>query len=129
MTRIAAICSFGKHIANNYLLTFTYHCLMKAPKFLGHCKMSLVQSPRCVLSKSVLTNFAKLTGKHVNPETLLKRRLWHRCFRGSEFSSYKIELLKTFCRNSSFELLTRLWNIHFELLTQKLNFIFPLSSY
>ena len=42
--------------------------------------------------KSVLKNFAKFTGKHVRlslffnkvasllPATLLKKRLWHRCF-------------------------------------------------
>ena len=28
----------------------------------------------------VLRNFAKLTGKHLWPATLFKKRLWHRCF-------------------------------------------------
>ena len=35
-------------------------------------------------AKSVLRNFTKFTGKHLylhlRPATLLKRRLWHRCF-------------------------------------------------
>ena len=47
---------------------------------------------RCSLRKGVLRNFAKFTGKHLcqsllfskvaglRPATLLKKRLWHRCF-------------------------------------------------
>ena len=37
---------------------------------------------RWSVKKGVLTNFAKLTGKHLcqRPATLLKKRLWHRCF-------------------------------------------------
>ena len=47
---------------------------------------------RCFLKKSVLKNFLKFTGKHLcqspffkkvvglRPVTLLKKRLWHRCF-------------------------------------------------
>ena len=47
---------------------------------------------RCSMKKTVLTNFAKFTGKHLRqslfcnevarlrPATLLKKRLWHRCF-------------------------------------------------
>ena len=49
-------------------------------------------SPEVFYKKGVLRNFAKLTGKHLcqglffnkvaglRPATLLKRRLWHRCF-------------------------------------------------
>ena len=48
--------------------------------------------PRCSVKKGVLRNFAKSTGKHLRqsfffnkvaslrPATLLKKRLWHRCF-------------------------------------------------
>ena len=45
--------------------------------------------PEVFYEKGVVRNFAKLTGKHlcqslflntVQPATLLKRRLWHRCF-------------------------------------------------
>ena len=48
--------------------------------------------PEVFYRKGVLRNFSKLTGKHlfqslffnkvagVRPETLLKKRLWHRCF-------------------------------------------------
>ena len=41
-----------------------------------------MESPRGVLQKGVLRNFAKFTGKHLclRPATLLKMRLWHRCF-------------------------------------------------
>ena len=47
---------------------------------------------RCSVRKDVLKNFAKFTGKHLcqslffnrvaglRPATLLKKRLWHRCF-------------------------------------------------
>ena len=47
---------------------------------------------RCSVTKDVLRNFAKLTGKHIcqsiflmklqasRPATLSKKRLWHRCF-------------------------------------------------
>ena len=47
---------------------------------------------RCSVKKCVLRNFAKFTGKHLcqrlffnkvaglRPTTLLKKRLWHRCF-------------------------------------------------
>ena len=46
----------------------------------------------CTVKKGVLRNFAKFTGKHLcqslflnkvaglTPATLLKKRLWHRCF-------------------------------------------------
>ena len=47
---------------------------------------------RCSVKKGVFRNFAKFTGKHLcqvlpfnkvaspEPETLLKKRIWHRCF-------------------------------------------------
>ena len=50
------------------------------------------QSSRGILQKGVLRNFTKLTGKHLcqsfffnkvpglRPATLLKRRIWYRCF-------------------------------------------------
>ena len=39
------------------------------------------QSPRGVPWNSVLRDFTKLTGKYLGlPATLLKNRLWHRCF-------------------------------------------------
>ena len=47
---------------------------------------------KCSMKKGVLRNFTKFTGKHLcqslffnnvaglRPATLLKKRLWHRCF-------------------------------------------------
>ena len=39
---------------------------------------------RCSVKKSDLENFSKFTGKHLcqglRPATLLKKRLWHKCF-------------------------------------------------
>ena len=34
----------------------------------------------CSVRKGALRNFPKFAGKHLRPATLLKRRLWHRCF-------------------------------------------------
>ena len=40
------------------------------------------QSPKGVPRNSVLRNFTKFTGKYLDlSTTLLKKRLWHRCFR------------------------------------------------
>ena len=36
--------------------------------------------PEVFCEKGVLRNFAKFTGKHAAPATLLKKRLCHRCF-------------------------------------------------
>ena len=55
------------------------------------CKMSFERNsrPEVFCKESVLGNFAKFSGKHpcqslfvnkVRPATLLKKRLWHRCF-------------------------------------------------
>ena len=35
---------------------------------------------RCSVTKVVLRNFAKFTGKQLSPATLLKKKLWHRHF-------------------------------------------------
>ena len=35
---------------------------------------------RCSVKKDVLRNFAKLSGKHLRPATLLKKRPCHKCF-------------------------------------------------
>ena len=54
--------------------------------------MSEATTGRCSILKRVLKNFAKFKGKHLcqslffaqvaglSPATLLKKRLWHRCF-------------------------------------------------
>ena len=36
--------------------------------------------PEVSCKKGVLRNFTKFTGKRLRPATLLKKRLWHRCF-------------------------------------------------
>ena len=63
----------------------------------------------CSLKNGVLRNFAKFTGKHLcqslffnkvadlRPETLLKKRLWHRCF-SVKIAKY---LRVTFLQNTS----------------------------
>ena len=54
--------------------------------------MSRSSHQRCSMKKGVLKNFTKFTGKHLcqslffnkvaglRPTTLLKKRLWHKCF-------------------------------------------------
>ena len=55
------------------------------------CKKLKSSHRRCSVRKGVLRNFSKFTGKHLcqslflikiglRPATLLKKRLWHRCF-------------------------------------------------
>ena len=70
---------------------------------------------RCSLRKGVLRNFAKFTGKHLRqslffnkvaglgPATLLKRRLWHRCF-AVNFAKF---LRTPFSQNASGRLLLK----------------------
>ena len=60
--------------------------------FLMRMKWFRSSHQRCSIKKSVLRNFVKFTGKHLcqslffdkvaglRPATLLKKRLWHRCF-------------------------------------------------
>ena len=67
----------------------------------------------CSIIKGVLRNFVKFTGKHLcqslffnkvaglNPATLLKKRLWHRCF-PVNFAKF---LRTPFLQNSSGRLL------------------------
>ena len=74
---------------------------------------------RFSIRKGVLRNFAKFTGKHqcqslffnklagLRPATLLKRRLWHRCF-PMNFSKF---LTTPFLQNTSERLLLSKQNI------------------
>ena len=64
----------------------------RSTEFLIHVYKIQKQPPEVVYKKCVLENFAKFTGKHLcqsvffnkvaclRPATLLKKRLWHRCF-------------------------------------------------
>ena len=90
-----------------------------------------------ICEKGVLRNFEKFTGKHLcqslffnkaaglRPATLLKKRLWHRCFLVN-FSKF----LKTpFSQNTSGRLLLmRIWKtILFSLLLQ-INYFYSLPE-
>ena len=55
---------------------------------------------RCSMKKDVLKNFTKFTGR---PATLLKKRLWHRCF-PKNFANF---LRTPFLQNTSGRLLLR----------------------
>ena len=62
---------------------------------------------RCSVRKGVLRNFAKFTGKHLcqglRPATLLKTRLWRRCF-PVDFGKF---LRTTFLEKTSWRLLLK----------------------
>ena len=67
------------------------------------------QPPEVLCKKVVLTNFAKLTGKHqcrslffnkvagLMPATLLKMRLWHKCFVVNFAKFLRTPILKNIC--------------------------------
>ena len=70
---------------------FTYRrFLINVPNFEGLLFIFRRSHRSCSLRKGVLRNFAKFTGKHLRQSlffnkaarhaTLLKKRLWHRCF-------------------------------------------------
>ena len=75
----------------------------------------------CSVRKGVLRNFTKVTGKHLSqslffnkvtglrPATLLKKRLWHRCFPVDFVKFLRTSLLQ----NNSGWLLLKLWKIPF----------------
>ena len=50
----------------------------------NRCSKFRSSHQKCPLRKGVPRNFTKFTGKHLcqslSPATLLKKRLWHRCF-------------------------------------------------
>ena len=72
-----------------YLLLFLDFCICTQVLILVPSRSS---RPELFCKKGVLRNFSKFTGKHLcqslffnkvaglRPATLLKRRLWHRCF-------------------------------------------------
>ena len=74
--------------------TLTVKLAIKIPKRLRASFSMLLfrrSHQRCSVSKGVLRNFEKFTGKHLcqslffnedasRPATLLKKRFWHRCF-------------------------------------------------
>ena len=55
------------------LLLVAFHIFGKIPRGRSSYR-------RCSLRKRVLTNFVKFTGKRLNPPTILKKKLWYRCF-------------------------------------------------
>ena len=77
--------------------------------FEEHLRMPRSSHQRCSIKKGVLRNFTKFTGKHLcqslffskvaslRPATLLKKRLWHRCF----FVNFVKFLRTPFLQNTS----------------------------
>ena len=82
--------------------------------------------------KGVLRNFAKFTGKHpcqsllfrLRPTTLLKKRLWHRCF-PVNFAKF---LRTPFLQNTSGRLLLNLTKARLDLLTKVSKYVNSLSN-
>ena len=78
---------------------------------------------RCSIRTGILENFTKFTGKHLcqslRPATLLKKRLWHRCF-PLNFEKF---LRKGFLQNTSGRLLLQNHDLLF--FVQKCHHHFP----
>ena len=74
------------------LVGYSGQCLQKQPSIGNFQKKDRNSHQRCFMKKGVLRNFKKFTGKRLcqslflnkvaglKPATLLKKRLWHRCF-------------------------------------------------
>ena len=83
-------CQFCE-ISKNAFLLRTPLVAVSVSSFLLHTKIQM-ESPELPCKKDVLRNFAKFTGKHLcqrlffnkvaglRSATLLKKRLWHKCF-------------------------------------------------
>ena len=83
------------------------------PKW-NQCELALRSShQRCSLIKGVLRNFAKFR-KDLRPATLLKKRLWHRCF-PVNFAKF---LRTPFLQNTSGRLLLALLRHKYSVYTQ-----------
>ena len=80
-------------VLNTPLFTAIFSLEKKRMERFGHSKFSdsrkggaaldntyRTSHRRCSVRKGVLRHFSKFTGNHLKPETLLKKRLWHRCF-------------------------------------------------
>ena len=100
LNKVAGLTPILKNICQRLLLhcTHTTDCYLSVLLYIQHllphhyCYYSEAVARRCSMIKAVLRNFAKFTGKHLchslflnkvvglRPATLLKRRLWHRCF-------------------------------------------------
>ena len=92
---------------------------------------------RCSIITGVLRNFAKFTGKNLcpslffnkvaglRPATLLKNRLWHRCF-PVNFAKF---LRTTFLQNTSGRLLLSLWSFVCNLQKFKTSGIFMSNGF
>ena len=74
------------------LYSFTGKFLLNRNNYSSHNQKCQKEPPEVFYKRSVLKNFAKFTGKYLcqslffnkvaglRPATLLKKRLWHRCF-------------------------------------------------
>ena len=87
------ICFISKYSVLNTLSEYTYFYIWKNNTLcfvLLLFKIVRSSHQRCSVRNSVLRNFIKFTGKYLyqsfffyklaRPETLFKKRLWHRCF-------------------------------------------------
>ena len=96
----------------SFLILFLKSCSVNGNVVLFEIFAELISRssrPEVFFEKRVLKNFAKFTGKHlcqslffkkvagVRPATLLKKRLWHRCF-PVNFAKF---LITSFLQNSS----------------------------
>ena len=102
-----------------------FHLMQKNPhwhqmNYTSNKTVSRSSHQRCFIKKDVLRNFTEFTGKHWSA-TLLKKRLWHRCFPVNS-----VKFLRTpFLQNTSWRLLLHFWS----LLYNPNSIIFPAGNY
>ena len=107
-TFFSSIYSKNKRLNTDFKYYSNFIYLIKLSKLKSGLYRSSHQ--RCSMKKGLLRNFAKFTGKHLyqslsfnkvagfrRPATLLKERLWHRCF-PVNFAKF---LRTTFLQNTS----------------------------
>ena len=75
-------------------LCCSVHLVLYLDSQLGSAVLSRSSRPKVFCKKGVFRNFVNFTGKHLcqRPATLLKKRLWRRCFL-VKFAKF----LRTFC--------------------------------
>ena len=104
-------------LKNRYRKWTLRHNIGRFFKFFSQSGSYRSSHGRCSVKKGVPRNFAKVTGKHLcqslflnrvaghMPATLLKKRLWHRCFYGN-FAKF---LATPFLQNTSGRLFLKLY--------------------
>ena len=116
----------GHHLLLSlYQISKQYFGFVSVQALLYNSPYPQKQPPQVFCKKAILTNFAKFLGKHrAPPATLLKKRLWHRCF-SVNFAKF---LRTPFSQNTSRQLLLYPFLIFYSKILKCLSLIVLLFS-